>query len=149
MKVLIACDYSYAGEHVLHEARKFLAAFPNAEIDVLSVIDISIVSVGGMYNNNELLNSLEMDAKELGKKAETIFSGRQIAFSSEIGYPSEMILQKATNLGAALLILGTHGRTGLGRIVLGSVAENVLRHATCNTLVIPVKRLSHEQNTSS
>jgi nucleotide-binding universal stress UspA family protein len=141
MKVLICCDYSVAGEHVLYEAQKFLKAFPDAAIDVFSVIDMSIVSVSGMSNNGELLNSMEMDCKELQKKAEAIFAGRKISFSSEPGYLAETVLAKATNLG-------THGRTGLERIMLGSVAENVLRHVKCNTLIVPVKHKSHEQNTS-
>jgi|GEM_PF-2546775 nucleotide-binding universal stress UspA family protein len=148
MKVLICCDYSVAGEHVLYEAQKFLKAFPDAAIDVFSVIDMSIVSVSGMSNNGELLNSMEMDCKELQKKAEAIFAGRKISFSSEPGYLAETVLAKATNLQADLLILGTHGRTGLERIMLGSVAENVLRHVKCNTLIVPVKHKSHEQNTS-
>ncbi len=104
-------------------------------------IDLSVVSVSGMYNNSELLSSMEADGLELGKKAEAIFSGRKITFSTEVGYPAQTILSKATNMDADLLVLGTHGRTGLGRIVLGSVAENVLRQAKCNTLVIPVKHI--------
>ena len=141
MKVLICCDYSAAGEYILREAQKFLNAFPGAQIHVFSAIDLSVVSVSGMYNNSELLSSMEADGLELGKKAEAIFSGRKITFSTEVGYPAQTILSKATNMDADLLVLGTHGRTGLGRIVLGSVAENVLRQAKCNTLVIPVKHI--------
>lgn len=149
MKVLICCDYSDAGEHILHEAHKFLAAFPGVEILVYSVIDVTQVSVAGMYNNNEMLNALEQEGKELGKKAGAIFSGSNIRFLVEVGYPVEMVLQKAANLPADLLILGTHGRTGLGRILIGSVAENILRHAPCNTLVIPIKLKPGEQNTTA
>ena len=148
MKILISCDYSASGEHVLYEANKFLSAFPTADIHVFSVIDISVVSAGGMYNNTELLSSLELDAKELCKKAEFIFSGRKINFSTEVGYPAETVLQMATKLPADLLVLGTHGRTGLDRIVIGSVAESILRRAPCNTLVIPVKHKDREQTSA-
>jgi len=139
MKVLISCDYTDSGEHVLEEACKFLAAFPEAEVHVFNVIDMSVVSAAGMYNNGELISSMEMDAQELGKKAQAIFGKKKIYFASEVGFPADMVLQKATNLKADLLILGTHGRTGLNRLVIGSVAENILRQAHCNTLVIPIK----------
>lgn len=139
MKVLISCDFSEAGIYVLQEAHRFLHNFPGAEIHVFTVIDLSIVSVAGMYNNGELMNSLEADARELSKKAEAIFGGTKIHFAYQVGYPAEVVQNKASNLPADLLILGTHGRTGLGRLVIGSVAESILRHVNCNTLIIPVK----------
>jgi len=46
------------------------------------------------------------------------------------------ILAAAKALSADLILIGTHGRTGLKRIVLGSVARNVLQHATCSVLVV-------------
>ena len=148
MKVLISCDYSEAGKQVLHEAQKFLTAFPGAEIHIFSVIDISVISAAGMYNNGELLKSLELDGVELGKKAEHIFGDIKVHFSTELGYPIETILKKAKSISADLLVLGTHGRTGLGRILIGSVAENILRHTSCNTLVVPVKHLKNGENTT-
>jgi universal stress protein A len=140
MKVLISCDFSEAGTRVLKEAHEFLHSFPGAEIHIFTVINLSIVSVAGMYNNGELMNSLQADAAELGKKAEAIFGDRKIHFSYEVGYPAEVVRNKATNLSADLLILGTHGRTGLNRLVIGSVAETILRHVNCKTLIIPVKQ---------
>lgn len=50
----------------------------------------------------------------------------------------EQILTAASRHDAQLIIMGTHGRTGLRRLLLGSVAEEVLRHATCPVLVVPV-----------
>lgn len=53
------------------------------------------------------------------------------------GLPSTEILDHATAMDADLLVLGTHGRSGLDRLVLGSVAEKVLRKATCPVLTVP------------
>ena len=47
------------------------------------------------------------------------------------------ILAAANASKADLIVMGTHGRTGLKRLVLGSVARNVLQHATCSVLVVP------------
>lgn len=46
------------------------------------------------------------------------------------------ILQVADEVGADLIVLGTHGRTGLGRVLMGSVAEAVLRRARCPVLTL-------------
>ena len=141
MRVLICCDCSNAGEFVLREAHTFLEAFPKAEVHVFSVIDTAVVSAAGIYNNAEVVNSFEEKAENVNKWAQRIFLGHKIDFSSEVAYPASGILEKVKSLNANLLILGTHGKTGLGRILLGSVAENVLRHVSCNTLVISVKHL--------
>lgn len=52
-----------------------------------------------------------------------------------VGAPAREIAQLASDLEADLIVVGTHGRTGLRRLVLGSVAEGVLRLATCPVLV--------------
>lgn len=143
MKALICCDCSTAGEFVLREAHKFLEAFPDGEVHILSVIDMTVVSSAGLYNGAEIIKSLEEQAEEVNKWAQRIFLSRKIEFSTEVAYPTESILEKVRSLNADLLIMGTHGKTGLGRILIGSVAENVLRHVSCNTLIIPVKHLSN------
>ena len=143
MKVLISCDYSPASEFVLQEAQKFLMAFNQPDVHVYSVIDIGVISATGLYNNTEVVKSMNEQAEEIGKWAQKIFTGTEVHFSTEVGYPAEMVVQKAINIGADLIILGTHGKTGISRMVIGSVAENVLRHTSCKTLIIPVKHVKN------
>jgi nucleotide-binding universal stress UspA family protein len=50
--------------------------------------------------------------------------------------PAGEILRLAAEVGCDLIVLGTHGRTGLGRVLLGSVAEQVLRRAPCPVLTV-------------
>jgi len=54
----------------------------------------------------------------------------------EEGDPATAILQVATEAGCGLIVMGTHGRTGLGRLLMGSVAEKVVRGATCPVLTV-------------
>jgi nucleotide-binding universal stress UspA family protein len=61
-----------------------------------------------------------------------------VTVSYEVGDASGVILQRAKVSGVDLLVLGTHGRTGARRVVLGSVAERVVRLAPCPVLVIPM-----------
>jgi nucleotide-binding universal stress UspA family protein len=52
------------------------------------------------------------------------------------GGPAEEIVRLASEIDANLIVMGTHGRTGLGRLLMGSVAEAVLRHAPCAVLTL-------------
>jgi nucleotide-binding universal stress UspA family protein len=52
------------------------------------------------------------------------------------GRASEAILRAADELNADLVVMGTHGRTGLGRMLIGSVTEQVIRHARCPVYVV-------------
>jgi nucleotide-binding universal stress UspA family protein len=54
----------------------------------------------------------------------------------EAGDPATEILRVAREVPCDLIVLGTHGRTGLTRLVLGSVAEEVLRKAPCSVLTV-------------
>jgi nucleotide-binding universal stress UspA family protein len=54
----------------------------------------------------------------------------------EEGVPEEVIVRVAAEWGSDLIVLGTHGRQGLSRLLLGSVAEHVLRIAPCPVLTI-------------
>jgi universal stress protein A len=56
----------------------------------------------------------------------------------EAGEPSDTILRVAAEAGADLVVMGTHGRTGLSRLLIGSVAEAVLRRASCPVLTLRV-----------
>ena len=52
------------------------------------------------------------------------------------GYDAQGITQTADEVGCDLIVMGTHGRTGLSRLMMGSVAENVLPKANCPVLVV-------------
>jgi len=52
------------------------------------------------------------------------------------GDPATEVLRVAQEIGADLIVMGTHGRTGLGRLLMGSVAERVMRQAACPVLTV-------------
>jgi len=49
---------------------------------------------------------------------------------------AEIIARQAKRLGASMIVMGSHGRTGLSRFLLGSVAERTLRYAACPVLIV-------------
>ncbi len=73
------------------------------------------------------LAALVAQAKKAGVRAEGQFTE---------GVPSEEILRAARRRHADLVVIGTHGRTGLGRVFMGSVAERVLQRATVPVLTV-------------
>jgi len=56
------------------------------------------------------------------------------------GEVTETILQMATTLDAKLIVAGTHGRKGLNRLLMGSVAEDILRHSNIPVLIVPIDK---------
>lgn len=60
-----------------------------------------------------------------------------------VGHPAEQIVKAAESWQADLVVMGSHGRTGLRRLLMGSVARNVLHHAPCSVLI--VREPHHEQ----
>lgn len=55
-----------------------------------------------------------------------------------LGDPGQVACERAEELGAELIVVGSHGRTGLSRMLLGSVAERVVRLAHCQVLIVKV-----------
>lgn len=65
-----------------------------------------------------------------------IYGGFPVEYRLEDGEPVERILAVAADVGAGLVVMGTHGRTGLTRLLMGSVAEHVVREAPCSVLTV-------------
>jgi nucleotide-binding universal stress UspA family protein len=72
-------------------------------------------------------------------------AGRRAVGRLVTGEPAAGLLQTAKDVRAELIVVGTHGRTGLGRAVFGSVARNVMLHASCSVLVVRKVRTRIEQ----
>ncbi len=65
------------------------------------------------------------------------------------GDPATEIVRYARECGCDMIVLGTHGRTGMERLLLGSVAEHVLRDAACSVMVVKLPRAVSEQPSCS
>ena len=64
--------------------------------------------------------------------------GLHVEAEQHEGAAADVIVQRAQSLDASLILMTTHGRGGLGRVVFGSVADAVLRHATCPVLLVRI-----------
>ena len=64
-------------------------------------------------------------------------AGLQVESAVEDGNPAHRLVEAAVNWDADLIVVGTHGRSGLGPLLLGSIARAVLHHAPCSVLIVP------------
>jgi hypothetical protein len=74
------------------------------------------------------------NVEHLAEKLRT--AGFVVEAGVEIGEVRSTIIDCAANWGADLIVIGSHGHKGLVRLLLGSVAESVVRHAACSVLVV-------------
>ena len=143
-KILVPIDLTPASRPVLEQARVFSQKF-SATIDLLYVWtppalqapETMLTSVGAA--EQPLLEWLSNSAHEqLAKfEAQAQTAGIAIAHSDcELGDPATIIVERARTGGYDLLVMGTHGRTGLSHALMGSVAEKVVRRAPCAVLTV-------------
>jgi nucleotide-binding universal stress UspA family protein len=94
----------------------------------------------GGVTPGELADILKNDSKKNQQTfIDKIFKGFKVYSFIEEGKPYEGILKVADEWNADLIVLGTHGRTGISHLLMGSVAEKVIRHSTKPLFIIPSK----------
>jgi nucleotide-binding universal stress UspA family protein len=143
MKVLLAVDESEFSHAALETLiRQFKPQ--RTEVRILHVVEpISISPPPQMAAG--YAPELEGDfaeAQKLVNKAGDMLRGAGFAVNTAVeqGEAREKIIDDATEWGADLIMTGSHGRKGLRRFLLGSVAESVARHAPCSVEIVRVPR---------
>lgn len=143
-KILFPTDLSEpAGEAQLYACS--LAEQYGAELHVLSVVqDVTLVSPDP--NNPWVIPASSLDevkasvSQALEKIPDAKWSaGKSVVRSVRTGIPFLEIIRYAKEQDVDLIVLGTHGRTGLVHVLLGSVAEKVVRKAPCPVLTVHPK----------
>lgn len=141
-KILVPTDNSDASLKALRYAIE-LSKLNNATIHLLSVVDERYVSYMSLTEDersdapsleDKLLSHMTKEMDEICKRDELqpVKTEKKIL----IGHPSEEILGYSDEIDADLIIMGTHGHTGLSRVLIGSVAERVVRRASRPVLVV-------------
>jgi nucleotide-binding universal stress UspA family protein len=144
--ILVATDFSEASGAATTCAFR-LARSLNAHLYILHVVpqyDVQLMSaISGQLQSHikpeTLVETYYADAdKQLTELVESAQAGDLVQERLIItGEPADEIVNWAAAKQAQLLIVGTHGRSGLERFVIGSVAERVLRQAKCAVMVVP------------
>lgn len=138
-KVLIAVENGSTAEKVAKYGFK-MAQQLHAEIALLSVADTRHLMTAGAVSVREIVEITKEELRNLHATIKEKFSPEKpITNFIEEGNPYELILESAGNWQADLIVMGTHGRTGLSHLLMGSVAEKVIRHSKKQVLIIPTK----------
>lgn len=143
-KILITLDQSSQSKEVLKRGID-LATKMNASIVLLSVVDNAFefsTPDAAMLFAAELENRLQVAAEEMSNIVKQ-YPECHFHTISIVGNPKEEIIAQANDTHATMILVGTHGRTGLTHFFLGSTAEYVIRHSTVPVLVAPYQKQKH------
>jgi len=144
-RILVTTDFSEAGDRAIAHAFR-MAADHGAEVVLCHVIE-TVVAPNPLYAhyyptelfNAEIRERAEKDAHQaLLERVPKLEAGSEVPYSTHVvhGSPAEEIIHAAQEKQADLIVIATHGHTGLKHLFLGSVAERVIRHVHCAVLVV-------------
>ena len=146
-RILCPIDFSDSADHAMRYASALSETF-GAELTLLHVVAPVVAALPG---ETALPDTLQADIDELtdacrNRLEQTVgklaASGLTVQHKVLNGVPFIEIIRYARDAETDLIVMGTHGRTGLGHLLIGSVAERVVRKSPCP--VLTVKHPEHE-----
>ena len=143
--ILVPTDLSEGAEQALAYACE-LARTVGAQIHLLNVVGIPALGVPelGLSVTSAMIDDLVVDNQAaIDQLARTKCGSRAGQVMVRAGNARDVINETAKELGVDLIVMGTHGRRGISRALLGSVAETVVRSAPCAVLTVRM-RDSHD-----
>ena len=142
-KILLPVDFSTAGEAALQTAT-MLARDSGATLIVLHVEEPPMAYGGGeMY-----YGLVEPDRNELSRMLHEVKPSDPsipVVYRLVTGDPATSVVQAAEQENADFIVVGSHGRTGLGRLLMGSVAEAIVRRAQCPVVTVKAPHKAPEK----
>jgi nucleotide-binding universal stress UspA family protein len=147
-KILIGIDNSKFAEHaakygfdiahkfkakvgLVHIVEPVMMPYNNSADPLMGTSDFSIVDADIInIQNNASKTIIESTIKQFG-------DGLEVSHFSEYGDTADGIINCSKEFGADMIVIGTHSRTGIDRLLMGSVAEHVVRHSEVPVLVVP------------
>jgi universal stress protein A len=136
--ILVPTDFSTYAQEALDYALK-LAKKLDARVSIMHAYLMPVAGWEGAWAfPGDVIAQLEADSRAkldaAFKKASELLPGTTATFYN--GDPRDGVLKAALDMKADLIVMGTHGRRGLSRAIMGSVTEYVLRHASCPVLAV-------------
>ena len=137
-RILVPTDGSADGRHAVEHALA-LAAVHDAAVRALYVVDTASYAGTGMEASWAGIDDmLRSEAEEAVAEVESLAAAHETSVETAIveGSPGKAIVAQATEADCDLIVMGTHGRGGIDRLLLGSVAERVVRRSPVPVLTV-------------
>ena len=143
MKLLVSVDLSDVSAAVVKKAAE-LAKGMSVEVRLLHIAepepDFVGYDVGPKYERDALAEKFHKEHSELQSIADGLRDdGLSVKALLVRGPTVETILNEAEKFGADMIVLGSHGRGAMQRLLMGSVSEGVLRETKCPILIVPTR----------
>jgi nucleotide-binding universal stress UspA family protein len=146
MKILLATDGTKHSDCAIKMVDKFNLS-DGDEIKIVSVVDMALplsidVYAGYLPTTADLEKSAQENAGKIlesaSEKIRQSMGDKNVFVSTEVllGSPESRIVETAEEMGANLIIVGSHGYNRWERLLLGSVSDSVIHHAPCSVLVV-------------
>ena len=153
-RILIAIDDEPESNKVALVAFQLMNQL-SAEVALVSVVEQSVImmnddimGMGGIgVNENadaemQIENSWKRSFEEKHKNLiETVFLNHHVSSFILEGVPEDGVLEITNKWKADLIVVGTHGRTGINHFLIGSISEKIIRHSRIPVFVVPTKHL--------
>jgi len=137
-KILVAIDGSEPANHALGAAIDE-ARVRNAEVHVVYVVESGLFSSLPMDNTLEIIYSiLQKEGEEILAAARETADSKGVSLTTYLrqGHAGSQIISLAKDLGADLVVLGSYGKSGVDRLLLGSVTDYVVQNSPITTMVV-------------
>ncbi|HMF42839.1 MAG TPA: universal stress protein [Polyangia bacterium] len=140
-KILVATDFSTGSDEALDEAIE-IGKPSSAAVEVLHVLELAEeFPFGTTYLDADYGMLYASIDKRLSERADRVAAAGLLCTTKiKEGNAVAEITQRGRDIGADLIVVGTHGRTGIAHAMLGSVAERVVRRASCPVLTVPFSK---------
>lgn len=139
-KILIAVDSS---EYAMRAAKKGLELSQQLNATVALVFVVENAKAMGNIDAgifpDEALVVLKKEVEQTLDQLAAMYNGKEVLKFMPEGNPKEDILKTAETWSADLIVTGTHGRTGLLHLLMGSVTESLLKNSKIPVMVVPIK----------
>ena len=139
--ILVPVDGSAASNHAVEKACSMAQAF-KSNVTVVSVIDLFAFAGMGMdagYGQVEYLKAMTDQAEAAVHDAKIIFDAADVSLSTSVIEGQviyQNIIDAAKSVNADLIVMGSHGRKGLEKLMMGSVAAQVLAHTHLPVMIV-------------
>lgn len=140
--ILVATDFSEGSDEALVRAID-LAKLTSAEIEIVHVLELGLgeFPFGVTSFGSDRGGLVAYIDQQLAVRADRTTEGGVTCRTKMLeGKASDEIIRHAISIGAELIVVGTHGRTGLAHALLGSVAERVVQRSLCPVLTVPFSK---------